>query len=155
MMAMMGFCTIPARFLGGFIADRINKERLKFLLAGALLLMALGIATFLLRQSVSSMYILLILFGLGGGAITILDIVMRGHYFGRKAYGSIQGSTMIFVAPVSLLVLVYVGRSYDVTGNYITAFTLLAAMAAFAAFLICLARPPKPAAHIGDIRCLV
>jgi MFS family permease len=155
MMAMMGFCTIPSRFLAGFIADRVSKERLKFLPAGALLLMALGIGTFLLSQTVASVYILLILFGLGSGPITILDIVIRGRYFGRKAYGSIQGSTMIFTAPISLLVLVYVGWSYDASGNYMTAFTLLAAMAAFAALLVCLVQPPKPPAHISDIRRLV
>jgi MFS family permease len=155
MMAMMGFCTIPSRFLAGFIADRVSKERLKFLPAGALLLMALGIGTFLLSQTVASVYILLILFGLGSGPITILDIVIRGRYFGRKAYGSIQGSTMIFTAPISLLVLVYVGWSYDASGNYMTAFTLLAAMAAFAALLVCLVQPPKPLAHISDIRRLV
>jgi MFS family permease len=155
MMAMMGFFTIPSRFLAGFIADRISRERLKFLPAGALLFMALGIGAFLLRQTVTSVYILLILFGLGGGPIIILDIVIRGRYFGRKAYGSIQGSAMIFTGPISLLVLVYVGWSYDITGNYMTAFTLLAAMAAFAAFLICLVRPPKPPANIDDIRRLV
>ena len=43
MMAMMVFFTIPARFLGGVLADRVRKDRLQFLLAGAFVLLAAAI----------------------------------------------------------------------------------------------------------------
>jgi MFS family permease len=151
MMAMMVFFTIPSRFLGGFIADRIKKEHLKFLLAGVFLFTAAGIGVFLLSQTMAALYILLILMGFGAGTFTLLDIIVRGRYFGRKAYGSIQGSSVIIATPITFFAPVYVGWVYDNTGSYITAFTVFAAIAAFAAFLMCLLRAPKPPAHAGDI----
>lgn len=152
MMAMMVFFTIPSRFLGGIIADRVGKGNLKFLQVGSFLFMAAGIAAFLLSQTLAVLYVFLILWGLGSGALVPLDILTRGRFFGRKAYGSIYGSSAIFSAPLSFLAPIYVGRVYDVTGSYINAFILFAALAAFAAFIMCLIRVPRPPAHDGDIR---
>lgn len=155
MMAMMTFFTIPSRFLGVTIADRIGKGKGKFLLSGAFLIMAVGITAFLLRPTVATLYVFLILWGLGSGTLIPLDIVIRGRYFGRKAYGSIQGSSVIFATPLSLLAPIYVGRVYDVTGRYTSAFILFAILAASAAVLVCLLRIPKPPAHTSDIRRIV
>jgi len=152
MMAMMIFFTIPSRFLVGLLADRVRKDHLKFLLAGAFLFQAVGITAFLLNQTIAMVYVFLILYGFGSGGCTPLDIIIRGRYFGRKAYGSIQGTSELFVAPLSLLAPVYTGWIYDTTGSYITAFILFAAIATFAIFLMCLLRPPKPPARITDIR---
>jgi len=152
MMAMMIFFNIPSRFFGGIIADRVRKEHLKFLLAGTLLFIAVGITVFLLNQTLAMVYIFLILFGFGQGAYVPLDTLIRGRYFGRKAYGSIQGSTQIISAPISFLAPVYVGWVYDVSGSYISAFTVFVAIAAFAVFILCLMRAPKPPAQVSDIR---
>jgi len=152
MMAMMVFFTIPSRFLGGFLADRIRKDRLQFLLAGAFLFQAIGITTFLLNQTVTMVYVFLILYGFGSGASTPSRLMIGARYFGRKAFASIQGTTMLFVAPLSLLAPVYTGWIYDTTDSYITALILFAALAAFATFLVCLLRPPKAPAKVTDIR---
>jgi len=152
MMALMIFFTVPARFLGGLLADRVRKDRMQFLVAGAFLCQAIGITAFLLNQTIAMVYVLLILYGFGSGAPTPLRLTMGGRYFGRKAFASIQGTSMLFGAPVSLLAPVYAGWIYDTTGSYITAFTLFAVLAALAAFLMCLVRPPKPPAQVTDIR---
>jgi MFS family permease len=151
MMAMMTFFQIPARFLGGFLSDRFRRDRLNLLLAGAFLFMAAGIIAFLLNHTLAMVYVFLILFGIGSGAMAPLGIAIRGRYFGRKAYGSIQGSSQLFAAPVSLLAPIYAGWSFDNTGNYITAFTTFAAIAAFGAFIMCFLRPPKPPAEVTDV----
>ncbi len=151
-MAMMVFSTIPSRFIGGFIADSVGKDHLKFLLAGSLLFMTVGITAFLLNQTIAMVYVFLILYGFGSGAFTPLDIIIRSRYFGRKAYGSIQGSSVIFSAPISFLAPVYAGWVYDTTGSYVTAFILFAALATLATFLICLARPPKSPGQVTDVR---
>ena len=152
MMAMMVFFTVPARFVGGLLADRVRKDRLQFLVAGAFLCQAIGIAAFLLNQSIAMVYVFLILFGFGSGAPVPLRLTMAGRYFGRKAFASIQGTSMVFTAPVALLAPVYTGWIHDTTGSYITAFTLFAVLSALAAFLISLIRPPKPPAQVTDIR---
>ncbi len=153
MMAMMVFFTVPARFIGGLLADRVRKDRLQFLVAGAFLLQAIGISLFLLNQSIAMVYVFLILYGFGNGAPTPLRLTMGGRYFGRKAFASIQGSSMVFTAPVGLLAPVYAGWVHDTTGSYISAFILFAVLSALAAFFMCLMRPPKPPAQVTtDIR---
>ncbi|MBW1803165.1 MAG: MFS transporter [Deltaproteobacteria bacterium] len=144
MMGMMIFFMIPSRFFCGLIADGIGKDRLRFLMAGAILLMALGLATFLLRPTLSMVYVLLTLYGIGGGPTRPLLMIMRSRYFGRKAYGAIEGTALLFEFPITLLAPVYAGWIHDTTGNYRSAFTLFALLAAVAAFLMCFVRPPKP-----------
>ena len=149
MMAMMIFFTIPARTFGGFIADRIKKEHLKFLLAIPFFFIASGIIAFLSNQNVPGAYIFLIMYGFGSGAFVPLDIMIRSRYFGRKAYGSIQGSSVILSAPISFLAPVYTGWIYDSTGSYITALILFAALTSLATLLMLLIRVPKPPDTIG------
>ena len=143
MMGMMVFFTIPSRFLGGLIVDRIGKGRLSLLLAGAFFLQAAGIIALLIDRSMTSLYVFLILFGLSSGASTPLYILMIGRYFGRKAFGSILGSSLAIRAPLSLVAPVFTGWVYDTFGNYTPAFTLFAALSAIAALLACLARPAE------------
>ncbi len=149
MMAMMVFFTIPSRFFGGIIADHVKKDHLKFLLAATFVFPVLGLTVFLSSQSIASVYVLLILFGFGSGAFVPLDIVIRSRYFGRKAYGSIQGSSVILSAPLSFLSVVYTGWVYDTTSSYTTAFILFAALGALASFIMCLVKVPKPPAMVN------
>lgn len=143
MMSLMSFISIPARFLSGVFADRIGKEYLKFLLAGAFALIAAGIGTFLIAPHLASVYVLLILYGLGYGSITPLIIFILGRYFGRKAFGSIFGVCMIIQAPASLLAPSYSGWVYDTTGSYAGAFMIFVACSALIALALCFARAPE------------
>lgn len=152
MMAMMVFFTIPARFLGGILADRVRKDRLHYLVAGSFLCLTLGLLVFLIEQSVTTAYILLVLFGFGSGAPTPLRMTIGGRYFGRKAFASIQGSSMMFAAPVALIAPVYAGWIHDTTGSYISAFVLFTVLAGVAAVLMSLVRPPRPPAQVTDLR---
>jgi len=152
MMAMMVFFTIPARFLAGFLADRVRKDRMQFLLAGTFLLHTVGITAFLLNQTIAIVWVFLILLGFGSGASTPLKLTMQGRYFGRKAFASIQGTSMMFAAPAAVIAPVYAGWIYDTSGSYITAFILFAALGTLSTFLICLARPPKPPVQVTDVR---
>ena len=143
LMAMMIVFTIPSTLLSGLMADRIREERLRFLLAGAYLSQALGIASFLIYPQAFMLYPLLILMGFGTGAVRPLLVIIRGRYFGRKAYGSIEGTSMTFQTPFSILAPIYAGWVYDTTGSYMTAFTLFVMLAVFAIIITSLARYPE------------
>ena len=97
-------------------------------------------------------YAWFIIFGIGMGIINILNPLMRARYFGRKAFGSIHGTSMMFAVPVGVVAPIYAGWVYDTTGSYITAFTLFAALLTFAAVLLPFAIPPKSPAEVTDIR---
>jgi MFS family permease len=143
MMAMMILFTVPSRFFSGFFADHIPKGRLNYLMAAAFLCQVIGIAAFLINRTIAMVFVFLILQGFGSGMTRPLLIMIRGRYFGRKAYGSIEGISCMCETPLGLFAPVYAGWVYDTTGNYITAFFIFAILASFAAFLMCLVRPPK------------
>ncbi len=153
--SMMLFVGIPFRLLGGFLADRIRRDHLRFIIGGAYFMQALGFTAFLLNQAIPMIYVWFILFGIGHGLAMIPITAMRARYFGRKAFGSIQGISAMFMTPGGVAAPIYAGWVYDTTGNYITAFRLVAALVGFAAVLALFILPPKPPARITDIRKLV
>ena len=154
MMAMMIFFTVPARFIGGILSDRIRKDRHAFLIAGAFFIQALGITIFLVYQSTATMYIMLILFGFGSGAPVPVRLSMGGRYFGRKAFASIQGIMSMFSSPLSFFAPIFAGWIHDNYGSYIPAFITYAILATVATALMCLVRPPKPPPEVTGIRNL-
>ncbi len=151
MMSVYVSVSIPFRFIGAFAADHMKKEHLRFLLGGAFMLQMLGFVTFLLNQSISMIYVWFVLYGIGMGLAFALTPI-RARYFGRKALGSIQGTSMLFGMPVGVLGPIYAGWVYDATGSYITAFTLVTALLAVSVALVAFAKPPKPPAGVTDIR---
>jgi len=142
----------PSRLIGGFLMDRVQTRYIRFLMAGAFLLQAVGIATFLLNQTIAMVYVFLILFWIGIGIALPLEAGIRARYFGRKAFGSIGGTSMAFTTPIGVVAPIYAGWVYDNTGSYIPAFILFAALFAISAVLVSLAYPPQPPAQVTDVR---
>ncbi len=151
-MAIMFLSSVIARPVVGYLADRMGRNQLRFLLGGAYLLEAIGLAVFLLNQTLSMIYVWLIVYGFGYGAGLTLTTIPRARYFGRKAFGSIQGTSTMLMAPAAIVAPVYAGWMYDTTGSYIRVFAVFAVLLAFAALISPFARPPKPPAHITGVR---
>lgn len=150
MMGMMVFFMIPSRFFGGIIADRVPKRYLQLMLVGAFTLQVIGISTFLYSRSMISVYVLLACHGFSSGAVTPIIILVLGRYFGRKAFGSILGTMIAFLAPMGLLSPVYYGWVFDTFLNYDGAFItalVLAVIASAATFFI--QAPKQPAYDAG------
>lgn len=144
MMGMMIFLTIPARFFGGLIADRVPKNRIQFLLLGAFLLQVIGTGTYLYFQSLPAVYVLLACHGLSSGTVTPLVIIIIGRYFGRRSFGSILGTMIALLAPIGLLSPVYYGWVFDTTESYNVAFITALAFAVMSSLLLSFVRPPRP-----------
>jgi MFS family permease len=143
MQAVMLTCSIPARFIGGFIADRIEKDYFRYYVAAATFLQALGIGIFMFHQTVTTIYIWFILYGIGMGAGLTLKPSMRARYFGRKAFGTIQGTSIMFLTPVGILAPIYAGWVFDTTGSYMTAFSLFTVLLTAASVIVYFIKPPK------------
>ncbi|MFC2069819.1 MFS transporter, partial [Chloroflexota bacterium] len=155
MMSLMIFFTIPSRFVGGIIADKVSKARMSLLLAVSLFFQAAGVGIFCLHPSPTTVYVMLILYGLGNGATTPLYLLIMARFFGRKAYGSINGAISLMRSPIQFLSPVFAGWVYDNNGSYITAFTVYAVFAALAGVVMLACRPPKAPEQIGDVRSFV
>lgn len=145
LLSFMWLFSLPSRLLGGIMTDRIKKSHIRFLVAGALFLPALGIALFLVYPHMVSVYFMLALYGMGLGAYTITDILLRSRYFGRKAYGSIQGISNLMSAPVAFAFPILAGWIFDTTGVYDIAFIIFTIIAFVGGTALCFARVPvKP-----------
>ena len=155
MMVVMIGTSVPSRLVGGMVADRLPTSRLRFILAGAYLIEFTGLGIFLLTRTVASIYVWYVLWGLGMGTAYVMNPVLRARYFGRKAYGSIQGFNSLILMPVGVVAPIYAGWVYDTTGSYISAFTLFLWLLAAALVLVMFAKPPKPPEVVGDIRKIV
>ncbi|MFC1864770.1 MFS transporter [Chloroflexota bacterium] len=152
MMAIMVAAGIPARLISGLLADRVSRSHLRFLLGGAYLLQGMGLTIFLLNQTTAMIYIWFIFYGMGMGAAWTLSSPVRARYFGRKAFGSIGGSSMLFMTPMGVVAPIYFGWVHDTTGSYMSGFTLIAILLVSAAVLAYFILPPKLPARITDIR---
>jgi len=144
MMGMMIFFTAVSRLIGGIVADRVPKSRLQLLLLVAFALQAIGLSTYLLSRSMTSVYVMLACHGLSSGAVTPLVVLILGRYFGRKDFGLILGTTVASLAPVGLLAPVFYGWVYDSTASYDLAFITAIALSVLAVVTMFFVRPPRP-----------
>ncbi len=149
------FCAIPARLGGGFIADRLRKEHMRFGLAAGYVLQAIMFPVFLLNPTVPMAVVWLIVLAFGTGVAECIFTPLVGRYFGRKAFGSIQGTKVMFMAPLYFLAPIGIGWAYDTTGSYMDAFAVVTGLVALAGIVMSFAKPPKPPARITDIRKFV
>jgi sugar phosphate permease len=150
--AIAALAAPASRFLSGFLADRAGKQRLRFVLGAAYLLQASGIGLFVLNQTMVMVYPFLILYFATMSVNMIMQPAIAGRYFGRKAIGSIRGTSMAFAMPLGIMGPVYLGWVYDTTGSYMTAFTVIASLLTVSSIFMFLARPPKAPTEATDIQ---
>jgi len=155
MMAMMVAASIPLRPVTGYLADRLSRGNLRVLVAAAYLLQTGGLAVFLLNQTVPAVYAWFVLYGMGMGMGWTVASPVRARYFGRKAFGSIGGSSMLFVTPLAVAAPVYLGWVYDTSSSYTVGFTVLAVLLAAATVLALFIVPPKRPGRASDIRRII
>jgi len=129
----------------GFLADRVSKNRLRFLLMAAMLLVCTGTGIFILNQSAVAIYAWMILYGLGTGTFGNLIAFTRGHYFGRKNFGIIHGTSMILTPPFAPFAPIFAGWVYDKYQTYLPALALFTGVITVFAVALVFARPP----HLG------
>ena len=88
----MAVVTVVGRIGGGLLADIMDPRKATIL---ALVLQAIGVAAFAAVSATGALLLLLglffITFAPGFGGITVLQPALLGVYFGRRAFGAIQG----------------------------------------------------------------
>ena len=70
---------------------------------------------------------------------------MRASYFGRKAYATITGYITFFSAISNVAYPIFAGWTYDVSGSYTSAFTMITVLQVLAiVFMYFAKKPTKP-----------
>ncbi len=141
----MAIVTVVGRLGGGWLADIMDQRRATMLALG---LQAIGTAAFALilpggfARSFFLLGVFFLTFAPGFGGITVLQPALIGSYFGRKAFGAIQGvlwtvtSLSFSVAPLILGVL---KDAFDGYRPGLIMFSVLSVFGALAVLLL-----PRP-----------
>ena len=137
---VMTLSQVGGVMLGWVLGDRFDKRRI----AAACMLMHCG-GLLLLTYATSTTMLLAfaVVHGVGWGLRGPMMQALRADYFGRRAIGMILGvSSMVIVVgqiggPILAAVLA------DLTGNYRSGFTILAALVGTGSLFFLFAKPPR------------
>ena len=135
LMALLSALGRPAM---GYLGDRYSKQ---LLLAGFITVMAVGILVLSFAQSMGTVYLYGLLYGVGF-AVYPLAIAIVADYFGRRFFATIQ-QTIFGLATVGFVLgPIFVGLYFDATQGYGGAFIILAVVCFGAALLFLFS--PRP-----------
>ena len=85
------------------------------------------------------------MYGIGFGGRVPLMTAIRGEYFGRKAFATIMGLSMLPNNIAMIVAPLFAGYMFDTTGSYAVPFTAFALLNYFGAVLVLFVRKPKQA----------
>ena len=100
--------------IGGYVGDRVP---IRWALFGFSVVQAIAVVVVLAAHSLSVAYLGGILLGIGFGGRTPLTTAIRGVYFGRKAFASITGVSMIPMNVMLLVFPLFAGIMFDLEGQ--------------------------------------
>jgi len=121
--SLLIFISIIGRFGFGWFT---NSMKSKYLLSIGLAMHVLGLLFLGFIETLWHGVFFIILFGIGFGGIITLRLTIQAEYFGRKAFGAIQGVIMAIAVIGSLSSPLLTGLFYDLYGNYRSAWFIMA-----------------------------
>jgi len=131
---------LPSLFLSGWLGDRITK---KYLIT--LFLILQGIATLILAFANTLPFAIsfAVVYGIAFGGRIPLMTSIRGEYFGRKAFATIMGWSMLPNGVLMAIAPVWAGWMFDNHQSYTIPFVTYALINLIGAFVMLMAKKPK------------
>jgi MFS family permease len=139
-LGLMATMSLPGRVVFAWVGDKWG-ERKSLMLGYAL--KTVGVLIWTVAQDIPTIMLFVVLYGIGYGGTIPVSTSLRASYFGRKAYATITGYITFFTALSNIAYPIFAGWSYDVTGSYVGAFTLIAGAQALAIVFMFFAKKPK------------
>jgi MFS family permease len=148
--ATVASLTLAASLIGrlamGWLADHWPKKYVMLLIY---LLVAASIPLLLLATSQATILLFAIVFGIGLGGEYMVIPLMAAELFGVRVLGRALGVVLTADGVAEALAPVLVGRLRDVTGSYLSGFSLLIGFALAGAIAIAfLPRAGRPASRV-------
>jgi len=135
--SLIGFVGIPGRLAAGRVSDSIGRKAP----AIACALLQVGTLLWLIWiRDLWILYIFAIVFGLSWGGLASQVPALIGDSFAGRSLGTIMGTLLIGWNVGAAVGPVIGGYMFDVSGNYLTAFTIGAAAMVLAAIFVALIR---------------
>ena len=140
--SVYAFIGIASTMVGGYLGDRVPMRLVIF---GFSLFQSIAIIVLLLAHGLPLVFLFAVLMGIGEGRGP-LTTAIRGVYFGRRAFASIMGISMVPMNVLLFTLPLFAGYMFDATGSYGIPFTIIAAVGFVGAALFLLLGEPKPMA---------
>jgi sugar phosphate permease len=127
------------RFILGSLTSRVDS---RYLMTLALLLQALGLLALANARGLGQAALFVGLFGPGYGGVITLRLTMQAEYFGRKAFGAIQGIMMAILISGTMASPLVAGYCFDLYGTYRPAWLIMGLLLLLVTPLSILAKRP-------------
>lgn len=128
--------------IGGYVGDRIPIRWAIFVFSAV---QSVAVAVIVMGETEVMAYLFAVLLGIGFGGRGPMTTAIRGVYFGRKAFASITGISMI---PMNVLLLaspLFAGIMFDATGTYTVSFAVVSVVSFVGSALFLLLGDPANA----------
>ena len=122
---LLVFSSTLGRFGMGWLATYIKS---RYLMAISLLLQALGLLVFSVTDTMWEAVAVVLLFGPGYGGVITLRLTLQAEYYGKKAFGSIQGLIMAIAITGTMSFPYLTGLYYDLVGSYHSSWLIMAGL---------------------------
>ena len=109
--------------IGGYVGDKIPIRVALFVFS---IIQTIGLVILLFAYTTPMIYIFALVYGIGWGGRAPLTTAIRGVYFGRKAFASITGFSMIPMNILHLIAPLFAGIMFDITQSYTIPFSAIA-----------------------------
>jgi MFS family permease len=129
------------RFMGGALGDKYQP---RYLVAAACIAEVIALLLFITADSMTVVYIYVVLLGFSYGMILVLHMVMISAYYGAKTYARLASVVMFVTTPVYSVGPLLGGYMYDSLSSYALPFSVCAGFCAIGGICALLARPPVP-----------
>ena len=132
--AVRGFSRLP---FGLLVLGRIRRV---FLLAIVVALTQVAaLATVVISTSTPSLAVFVVMWGLGGAFVPMLEPTLINRTFGVRHFGTITGAMMMLAFPGTALGPIAAGALFDATGSYRLALTIMVCVVALSIVFFSLA----------------
>ena len=131
---------LPSQLAAGLVADRLPKQ---LVLLAFMLLQSSSMVVIAMAESVNLAYVFAVIYGIGFGGRVPLMTAIRGEYYGRKAFATIMGLSMLPNNIAMIAAPLFAGYMFDSTGSYVIPFMAFAVLNYAGAFLILFVRRPR------------
>lgn len=135
--------TVPVRLLAGYTSDRVAAAKLPLVLGALLILEGIGISSFALAPSFTTMLIVTAALGIAAGAPMVLVLVLCAELFGQDSFGAVQGKLMMIQVPGTMLAPIIAGYAHDLTGSYVIVIAGFSVVLVAGGAMLWLLRPSK------------
>lgn len=132
--------SVAGRFGLGWLGNRIDK---RYVIAFGLVLQTMGLLFLARARTLWDAIMFVILYGPGYGGLITLRLTIQADYFGRKAFGSIQGVSMAIIVLGTMTSPLLTGLVYDLYGTYVPAWITMAGVILASIPLALMTRPPR------------